>query len=88
MLIPQYKIAVMKDIFQKSDQPELLEKFIKKLKLNKKFQTILLEKYCYNTPDKIQIADLKISHRYFYKLLQEIHICAYDSMRRVIRYKV
>lgn len=88
MLPEQYKIAVIKDILQRPEQPEVIETFIKKLKLCRKNQTILLNKYCLNVPDKIQIADLKISPRYYYKLVQHIHVCAYDAMRRRIRYKI
>ena len=78
----------MKDILQRPEQPELVEDFIIKLKLCPKYQTILLNKYCYGVGDKIQIADLKISSRYYYKLVQMIHIYAYDAMRRGIRFKI
>lgn len=76
----------MKDILHKPDQPELIDLFIKKLKLCKKYETILQNKYVFGVVDKIQVQNLHISTRQYYKLLQTIHVCAYDSMKRVIRY--
>lgn len=88
MLQELYKILVMKDILHKAEQPEQLEKFIKKLKLCKNDETILLNKYCFNKRDKEQIYDLKISSRYFYNMLNTVLIRAYDAMKRCIRYKI
>lgn len=81
------KIDVMKDIFQKAEHPDKLEKFIKKLKLSQKDEAFLLNKYCKNVKDKEQIYTLNVSSRQFYKLHNKLLIKAYDAMRRCIRYK-
>lgn len=88
MLQEIYKILVMKDILQKPEQPDQIEKFIKKLKLCKSDETLLLNKYCFDIKDKQQIYNLKISARQFYKLKNKVLIRAYDSMRRRIRYGI
>ena len=87
-MIPDiYKIQVMRDILHKPEQPEAVQKFIKKLKLNKSDELLLINKHCFHIGDKIQCADLKISIRQFYKLYNNVLIRAYDAMRRCIRYK-
>lgn len=88
MLQELYKILVMKDILHKPEQPDQVEKFIKKLKLCKRDETLLLNKYCFDIKDKQQIYNLEISARQFYKLKNKVLIRAYDSMRRRIRYGI
>lgn len=87
MLQEIYKIMVMKDLLHKVEQPEALQKFIKKLQLCKNDETLLINKYCLDIKDKTQIYNLKISPRQFYKLHNKVLICAYDAMRLRIRYK-
>lgn len=86
MLPDLYKIFVMKDIFEKAEQPEVLEAYIKKLQLCKNDENLLINKYCLRVADKKQAYDCKISIRQYYKLLNKILIRAYDAMKVRIRY--
>lgn len=88
MLQDLYKIRVMKDILHRPEQPEIVKTFIEKLLLNEHDEQILINKYCSPTVDKILANDLKISMRQYYKLLNIVHIRAYDAMKRQIRYKI
>lgn len=85
MLNSTLKIMVMKDILQRPEQPETIKSFITKLHISKKDKEILINKYSEGIVDKIQIKDLNVSPRYYYKLLQDIHIRAYNAMKAKIR---
>lgn len=76
-----YKIMVMKDIFHKNNNPDAIFFFINKLFLSQQDKDILQNKYVYMQKDKEQIHKLQISPRHFYKLVNNIHIRAYDAMK-------
>lgn len=79
------KIAIMRDILERLENPEHITILIDNLVLTPKQKILLKKKYCLCVGNKNIAYDLKISERWLSSVLNDTLLASYNSLRYNLR---
>ena len=79
------KIAIMRDIFERLENPQHIRTLIDNLVLTPRQKQLLQSKYCSKTGNKIIAFDLAISERWLSSVLNDTLLASYNSLRYNLR---
>lgn len=79
------KIAIMRDIFERLENPQHIKILIENLVLTPKQKHLLQSKYCDKAGNKVIAFDLSISERWLSSVLNDTLLASYNSLRYNLR---